>query len=166
MSEVVTARRAFLVMACVVSAVVLRPVRAAGEEPPFAIHRRRMPAGEDLNVLLPPVLESFKRDALPAGATLKSDEDLNVTYRSGGDTVDMGISKPESAADAREAIKVSREEAVASKISLRGERFSLKGEPAYFHVGDFIAWSRGQYFFYAKASSAATLARFMAVYPF
>ena len=160
------ARRTFLVLACAGTASILRPVQAAGEEPPFGVHRRRKPVGEDLTVLLPPMLDAFKRDPLPAGAKLMADEDLNVTYRAGADTVNVGISRPESAEDAREAIKVSREEAVASKISLRGEKFSLKGDPAYFQVGDFMAWSRGQYFFYAKASSPATLARFMTAYPF
>jgi hypothetical protein len=140
------------------------PAQAA--DAPFGLHKRPMPAGTDLNLLLPATLGPFKRDALPAGAKLSSTEDVTVSYRSGGDTIDVGASRAESVNDAREAIKVTREEAVASKISTRGEKLSLKSDPAYFHVGDFIAWTRGPYFFYAKANSPDALARFMAVYPY
>lgn len=141
-------------------------VALGGTEPPFSIHKRPVPTGEDLAVLLPAVVGAFKRDRLPERAKLAADEDLNINYRSGGDTVNVGLSKPESVDEAREAIKVSRDEAVASKIPIRDAKYSLKTDPAYFHVGDFIAWSRGQYFFYAKASSPAALARFMAAFPY
>jgi hypothetical protein len=133
---------------------------------PFSIHTRPMPQGEDLNVLLPAKVGSFVRDELPTGAKLKSDEDLNIDYRSGSSTVNFGISKSETVADAREAIKVSRDEAVASKIAIRDAKYSLKTDPAYFHVGDFIAWTRGTYFMYAKASSPQVLAQFMATFPY
>jgi hypothetical protein len=135
-------------------------------EPPFSIHKRPMPSGQDLAVLLPAEVGIFKRDALPEGARLAADEDLNIDYRAEGETVNVGLSKPESVEDAREAIKVSREEAMSSRIPVRDARYSLKTDPAYFHVGDFIAWSRGQYFFYAKASSPAALDRFMSAFPF
>jgi hypothetical protein len=136
------------------------------EEPPFSINKRPMPSGSDLAILLPAVVGEFKRDALPGDARLAADEDLNIDYRSGGDTVNFGLSKPESLADAREAIKVSRDEAVASKVPMRDAKYSLTTDPAYFYVGDFVAWSRGQYFFYAKANSPAALTRFMSAFPF
>jgi hypothetical protein len=166
MSHSVFTRRAVLVSMCAGSAAMMCVAQAANEEPPFALHKRPMPQGEDLNVLLPAMLGPFKRDALAADAKLKSDEDLNVTYRAGNETVNVGLSRADTVDDARDAINVSREEAKASKVPLKGEKLSLKTDPAYFHVGDFIAWTRGRYFFYAKASSPATLTRFMAVYPF
>lgn len=141
-------------------------VALGATEAPFSIHKRPVPTGEDLVVLLPAMVGPYKRDPLPEGAKLASDEDLNINYRSGADTVNVGLSRPESVDDAREAIKVTREEAVATKIPMRDAKYSLKTDPAYFHVGDFIAWSRGQYFFYAKASSPAALARFMAAFPY
>jgi hypothetical protein len=61
---------------------------------------------------------------------------------------------------------VSRDEAVRSKVPMAGAKTSLKSEPAYFHAHDFIAWSRGTYFFYAKASTPDALARFMATFPY
>jgi hypothetical protein len=141
-------------------------VEAAAQETPFSIHKRPMPQGEDLNVLLPAKVGSFVRDELPKGAKLKSDEDLNINYRSGSNTVNFGISRAETVEDAHEAIKVSRDEAVGSKVSVRDAKYSLQTDPAYFHVGDFIAWTRGTYFMYAKANSPQVLAQFMASYPY
>jgi hypothetical protein len=148
------------------SMLLLCAVPALGGPAPFSIDERPMPSGSDVAILVPPVVGTFKRDPLPAGAKLSSDEDLNVNYRSGDETVNVGLSKPESVQDAREAIKVSRDEAVASKVPMRGAKYSLGTDPGYFYVGDFVAWNRGQYFFYAKASSAAALTRFMSAFPF
>jgi hypothetical protein len=138
----------------------------AVNDAPFGLQRRPMPTGEDLNTLLPLSVGGFKREPLPAGTKAKSDEDLNVTYRSGSDFVEVGFSIPETVEDAHEAIKVTREEAVASKVPLKGSKFSVGTEPSFFHAADFISWSRGRYFYYAKASSPAVLARFMTAFPY
>jgi len=151
-----------LVMFCSAAA----PVLAADTGAPFGIDKRPAPSGSNLETLLPAKVGAFVRDALPKDAKLKSDEDLNVTYRAGKDGVDVGLSKPDSIADARDAIQVSRDEAVQSKVPMAGSRTSLKTDPAYFQAHDFIAWSRGTYFFYAKASSPEALAKFMAAFPF
>jgi hypothetical protein len=162
-----TRRSAFVSVAAASIASLWVCVAARGaEQAPFSIQERPMPTGTDLAVLLPATVGSFKRDVLPPDARLAADEDLNIDYRSGGDTVNFGLSRPESVADAREAIKVSRDEAVASKVPMRGAQYSLTTDPAYFYVGDFVAWSRGQYFFYAKANSPAALDRFMSAFPF
>jgi hypothetical protein len=159
-------RRSALVSGFIASMAFLSSGAAHGQESPFSIHARPMPSGADLAVLLPAAVGGFKRDALQEDAKLKADEDLNVDYRSGADTVNVGLSKPESVEDAREAIKVSRDEAVLSKVPMRDAKYSVKTDPAYFYVGDFVAWSRGQYFFYAKANSPAALAAFMSAFPF
>jgi hypothetical protein len=159
-------RRVALVSGFIASLAFLSSGVAHGQESPFSIHARPMPSGTDLAVLLPAAVGGFKRDALQEDAKLKADEDLNVDYRSGADTVNVGLSKPESVEDAREAIKVSRDEAVLSKVPMRDAKYSVKTDPAYFYVGDFVAWSRGQYFFYAKANSPAALAAFMSAFPF
>ncbi len=108
----------------------------------------------------------FKREPSSRGHQAKSDEDLNVTYRSGPDSIDVGFSIPETPEDAHEAIKVTREEAIASKVPLKGARYSVNTEPSFFHVADFVSWSRGRYFYYAKASSPAALTRFMEAFPY
>jgi hypothetical protein len=133
---------------------------------PFGIDKRPMPSGRNLEVLVPALVGTFKRDALPAGAKPSSDEDLNVTYRSGKDRIDFGFSIPETAADAHEAIKVTREEGIASKVPMKGASYSVGTEPSFFNAADFISWSRGNYFFYAKANSAEALASFMKAFPY
>jgi len=139
---------------------------AADGAAPFGIDKRPMPSGANLDTLLPAKVGAFARDPLAKDLKLKSDEDVNVTYRAGKDSIDVGLSKPDSIADARDAIQVTRDEAVQSKVPMAGSRTSLKTDPAYFHAHDFISWSRGTYFFYVKASSPESLAKFMAAFPY
>lgn len=106
----------------------------------------------------------FGIDKRPAKA--RSDEDLNVTYKSGSDSVFFGFSIPDTPADAYEAVKVTREEAIASKVNIKGEQYVIGKDPSYFKVADFMSWTRGRYFFYAKASSPAALEKFMRAFPF
>src|SRR5215207_5593496 len=133
---------------------------------PFGVDKRPAPSGTDLEVLVPASVGAFRRDALPAGARPRSDEDLNVTYRHGAETVFFGFSIPETAADAYEAVRVTREEAVASRVNLKGEQYSVGTDPSYFRAGSFMSWSRGKYFFYAKASSPRALEGFMRAFPY
>jgi hypothetical protein len=133
---------------------------------PFGIDKRPMPTGTDLNVLVPPSVGSFTREQLPPDAKARSDEDLNVTYKSGSDSVFFGFSIPDTPADAYEAVKVTREEAIASKVNMKGEQYVIGKDPSYFKVADFMSWTRGKYFFYAKANSPAALDKFMRAFPF
>jgi hypothetical protein len=159
--------RRFVVLGlCAVGALTALPALAGESAAPFGVDRRPQPQGANLEQLLPATVGTFRREALAKDARLASDEDLNVSYVDGKDSVDVGLSRPETVEDAREAIKVSRDEAVQSKVPMTGARLSLKTDPAYFQAGDFIAWSRGTYFFYAKASSPAALARFMTAFPY
>ena len=137
---------------------------AQKKTPPFGIDRRPQPTGSDLKILLPKTVGAFTREELPAG--LRSDEDLNVEYKSGTDRVFFGLSIPETEKDAFEAIKMTRREAIESKISLKDEQFLTGKNPSYFRISDFMSWTRGRYFFYAKASSPAALERFMQSFPF
>jgi hypothetical protein len=168
MKDVSFSRRALLLAASVllVSSASSATAAKSVKDAPFGIDRRPLPKGDDLNVLLPLTVGSFKREPLPASAKAKSDEDLNVTYRSGEDVIDVGFSIPESPEDAHEAIKVTREEAIASKTPLKGSKFSVGTEPSFFHASDFMSWSRGRYFYYAKANRPAALARFMEAFPY
>ena len=101
-----------------------------------------------------------------AGAQLQATEDLNVEYAAGSDSVFVGASLPESEADAYDAVKTTRDEAVAGGERVAGAEFRVGKNPGYFRTAKFIAWTRGRYFFYADASSAAALARFMEAFPY
>lgn len=157
-----------LALGVIVSTVWLsaEPPRKPAIPVPWGIAVRPMPQGTNVQALLPRRVGDFVRDELPAGATLKSDEDLLATYRNGRETIEMGLSRPDSAADAHDAIDVTRDEARRNGISLRGERRSVGTEPSFFTVADFASWSRDRYFFYAKASSLDVLDRFMKAFPY
>ena len=162
----VNRREVLHVASAAMGMLVIGAAGAQDARTPFSIHARPMPKGEDLNTLLPAKVGSFVRDELPKGAKLASDEDLNITYRAGSHTVSFGISKSDTVEDAREAIKVTRDEAVASKVPMRDAKYSPKTDPAFFYAGDFISWTRGTYFMYAKATSPQALGQFMAAYPY
>jgi hypothetical protein len=153
----------------ILTGIALRPL--AAERPvakgtaPYALDMRPAPTGTDLERLLPMKIGDFTRPAFPPGTKPKSDEDLNIDYTSGKDSVNVGFSIPDSMADAHEAIKVSRDEGKASGVDMARASFSIDTEPAWFKSPDFIAWSRGRYFFYAKASTPVALDRFMRAFP-
>jgi len=164
-------RKQFAVLFFVPSLVLgsaLWPAGAAGPKGavPFDVDKRPAPSGTDLEKLVPASVGAFRREALPARAKPPSDDDLNVTYRSDAESVFFGFSMPETAAAAHEAVKVTRDEAIATKLSLKGEQYKVGAEPSYFRAGSFMSWSRGRYFFYAKASSPRALESFMRAFPY
>jgi hypothetical protein len=133
---------------------------------PYDVDKRAAPPGSDLTILLPLTVGTFKRQPFPPGAKPPAHEDINTTYTSGKDSVFVGFSIPDSAEDAHAAVETTRTEAVASKISLKGELYSVGTEPSYFKLPKFMSWSRGKYFFYADASSPEALDRFMRAFPY
>ena len=139
---------------------------AESKMPPFGIHQRPQPTGTDLEKLIPKTVGTFIREDLPSDAKPRSDEDLNVEYKSGKDKVFFGFSIPETEKDAFEAVKVTRQEAIDSKISLKGEQYLIGKNPSYFKIADFMSWTRGKYFFYVKASSPQVLEKFMRDFPY
>jgi hypothetical protein len=139
---------------------------------PYQLAQRPMPKGTDLEVLLPRTVGTFTRAPLPPGTKTPVDEDLNVDYSSGTEKVNVGFSIPGNPNDAHEAIRIAREETIATlKKAGKGKELqqaqeSIGTPTSYYKVQDFIAWSRGGYFFYAKANSAAALDAFMRAFPF
>jgi hypothetical protein len=139
----------------------------AGTKPaPFGIDKRPQPTGRNLEILLPKTVGPFTREDLPVDAEPRSDLDLNVEYKAGGETIFFGFSIPETEKDAFEAIKVTRQEAIDSKLSLKNEQYLIGKNPSYFKIADFMSWTRGKYFFYAKASSPQALQKFMTDFPY
>lgn len=134
---------------------------------PFGIAAKPLPRATRAAEALPPKIGRFVRDAISKDAAIPSDEDFNTTYRAGRDTVFIGLSRPGSDADLREAVKTSRADAASDKrIDRRGERFCVTSSPYFYSIPDFLAWTRGEYFLYADASSPAILAEFMKAFPY
>jgi hypothetical protein len=129
---------------------------------PFGIAARKPPAGTLVAQVLPARVGRFVRDAVAANAAIPSDEDFNVTYRAGKDSVFIGLSRGGTPADLKQAIRTSRQDVVSDKsIDRRGELYCEASAPFFYKIPDFIAWTRGPYFLYADASSAAVLDEFM-----
>ena len=134
--------------------------------PPFGIDKRPVPKGTDLNVLVPVTVGTFKREPLPRDVKVPVEEDLNVTYKSGADSVFFGFSIPGTLLDAHEAIKITRDEAMAGIADAKSVQYVIGKDPSFFKAGDFMSWSRGGYFFYAKATSEDALEGFMRAFPY
>lgn len=133
---------------------------------PFDLDKRPMPSGSDLETLLPRVVGTFKRPPLAPGLEPPTNQDLNVTYTSGSDSVNVGFSMPEKPEYAHDAIQLAKDEATGGEALHDTDQYVVGKEPSYFRTADFIAWSRGRYFYYAKASSAAALEAFMKAFPY
>lgn len=143
-----------------------RPVARRLGYVPFDLNRRPMPAGRDLEKLLPKRVGEFTRPDFAPGTIAPADEDIKVKYTSGEDSVLVGFSIPGTALDAQEGIRTARREAFKSGQDLKDELYSVGSEPSYFRLAAFMAWSRGGYFFYAGASGNDALGRFMHAFPF
>lgn len=134
---------------------------------PFGIAARAQPSGNVVTDVLPAKAGRFVREPVAAGTPIPSNEDFNITYRAGKDSVFIGLSRAGSAADTKAAVRTAREDVVSDKsIDRRGEVYCTESDPFFYKIPDFIAWSRGPYFLYADASSPAVLDEFMKAFPY
>jgi hypothetical protein len=147
-------------------AALVLPAAATAQSAPYGLDKRPQPRGSNLDSLLPSRVGAFERPALPPDARLKSDEDLNVSYHAGADSVFVGLSLPESPEDAHDAVETTRAEAIASKVDMTGASHRVGQDPSWFKTATFVSWSRGPYFFYVHASSAGALDGFMRAFPY
>jgi hypothetical protein len=154
-----------------VIATVAVTAAVAAQSVPYQLDKRPMPKGQDIETLLPRKVGTFTREAFPAGTKPSASEDLNIDYKSGSEVINVGFSVP-GAVDAHEAIRIAKGETIgelkrlgrAKEITTAQEQI---GKPtSYYKVADFIAWARGDYFFYAKAKNAAALDAFMTAFPY
>jgi hypothetical protein len=172
------ARLSLVVSSLVVAPFVAAPFVAApfvvapsAQSAPYELDKRPMPKGQDLETLLPRKVGTFTREAFPAGTKPSDSEDLNIDYKSGAEVINVGFSIP-GAKDAHEGIRIAKAETIAELKRLRRAKEITTaqeqiGPPtSYYKVADFIAWTRGGYFFYAKAKNAAALDAFMTAFPY
>jgi hypothetical protein len=159
-------------MSLAVVLTVAAAVTIAAQAAPYQLDKRPMPKGQDLETLLPRKVGSFTREAFPAGTKPSDSEDINIDYKSGAEVINVGFSIPGNPKDAHEGIRTAKTETIAELKRLRrAKEISTAQElldrpTSYYKVADFIAWSRGGYFFYAKAKNAAALDAFMTAFPF
>jgi hypothetical protein len=148
------------------------PAASGAKAAPYQLDKRPMPKGQDLETLLPRKVGTFAREAFPAGTKPSDSEDINIDYKSGNDVVNVGFSIPGNEKDAHEGIRTAKDETIAELKHLKRAKEiataleQLDRPTSYYKVADFIAWSRGGYFFYAKAKNAEALDAFMKAFPF
>lgn len=139
---------------------------------PFALDTRPSPAGRSPELLLPRQVGGFSRRPFPNGTRIEGTADLNADYTDGRDTVNIGLSVTEKVEDAQAAIRTLKQEALefarrrASGGPMPMASESIGTDPSFYRIGEMIGWSRGGYFFYARASSESGLDRFMEQFPF
>jgi hypothetical protein len=168
MVDTITRRTA---LSLALQALAARAALARTGPTPFNLGARRMPAGDDAAALLPVGVGGFERERLPDGLRLPPDEPLHVAYRRGADSVVASASLLPGAASARAEVEAAARD-TRDRLRRTGRRQDLPrivqdldGDPAYIALGAFLAWSRGPYFFVARASSPHALATFMLAFP-
>ena len=126
-----------------------------------------MPIGDQVAEVLPVTVGGFERGRLPDGFRVPTGEQLHLAYRRGSDSVIVDASLQATAADARAAVDTAARE-TRDELHRTDRRQDLprivqdlRGDPAYVALSEFVAWSRGRYFFAARASSPHALAAFM-----
>jgi hypothetical protein len=160
--------------AYILSLVTLTQVAAADQDSsrceavfPYALAARLEPVSDQATQILPVQTGRFKREVIAEGTRVPSDEDLNVTYKSGADSIFIGVSSPGTLEYLKEAVEVSREDTISdATIDRRGEVVCLESPPYFYKVPDFIAWTNGSYFFYADASTPAVLDELLNAFPY
>ncbi|AMY09935.1 hypothetical protein LuPra_03162 [Luteitalea pratensis] len=168
MANTITRRTA---LSLALHALAARAALARTGPTPFNLEALRMPIGDQVAELLPVIVGGFERGRLPDGMRVPADEALHVRYQRGSDVVIVDATLPATAADARAAVDTAaREKRDELRRTDRQQDLprivqDLRSDPAYVALGAFVAWSRGRYFFAARASSPHALAAFMQAFP-
>jgi len=145
---------------------------------PFGIEQRAMPAGLNLDELLPKQVGPYTRAVLEKsserGVTPTSIEvgggSIYATYRDGSKEIFVEFGIADTAQNAQSILDVAAGE-TGDKFPTDPRFGSIGTEPSYLKVnnqyGAFYAWTRGNYFFSANAKGGeADLDAFMQAFPY
>gem|GEM_PF-959705 len=149
--------------------------KSESSDAPYAVDKRPMPGGEDLEQLLPERVGSFQRDRIRAGKDLYRDP-IYVEYTAGQHAVEMELGVCRTPDDAQQGVRTYIAE--SADVCIATEAVSVGTEPS-FHKGKFdnprmgergkrlgVAWSRGRYYFSAGARTGDILDTFMTAFPY
>jgi hypothetical protein len=153
------------------------PTGPAGPAP-YGIDQRPMPAGLDLDQLLPRQVGPYTRESVRMATSqnvqpvIQVDGDsVYADYRAGSATIFVELGANTNAAGARLALDTAAGDA-AGGVFPTDPRFGARGrEPSYLKVidadGAFFAWTRGAYYFSAHAKTGeGHLDAFMQAFPY
>lgn len=141
---------------------------ATGQELPYGLAGRPVPEGEDLDVLLPPQVGPFIRD--PIETPTDKYMPIYANYRRGAATVFVELGINDDAGCAQVALATAKAETDAEfpgVPQLFVKRQGVSCLRTVNRLGAFVAWTRGRYYFSARAKGGETdLNEFMAAFPF
>ena len=145
---------------------------------PYGIDQRPMPAGLDLDQLLPKQVGPYIRESLrlasrqdvqPTAIEIDTDS-VYAQYRSGSVSIFVELAVSSKAAWAQDVLKTAADESTPEVPS--DDRFGAFGrEPSYVkdvnRAGGFFAWTRGGYFFSASSKDGEdALSAFVNAFPY
>jgi len=155
-----------------------REIKPLNGTAPYGIERRPMPAGLNLDELLPKqvgpytrtiIEKSSQRGVPPSSIEIDSDS-VYATYTAGGKEIFVEFAVASSAENAQSVLGNAANETTA-KFPVDPRFGSIDTEPSYFKVnnesGAFYAWTRGSYYFSASAKGGeGDLDLFMHSFPY
>lgn len=154
------------------------PITPLAGAAPYGIEKRPMPAGLDLDTLLPKQVGPYERVMLEKsqqrGTTADSisldGDGVYATYRHDDKEVFVEFSVASSAEYAQSSWNVVVGDANAGIYPTDPHFGSFRTEPSYLKVvnndGAFFAWTRGGYFITANAKGEVALDAFMNAFPY
>jgi hypothetical protein len=153
----------------------ITPLKGAA---PYGVEKRPMPAGLDLDQLLPKQVGAYTRTLLEEserrGVTPSSIQGVGpsvyATYKSGAKEIFVEFAVSSNAETAQETLVTAAGD-TTGKFPTDPRLGSIGTEPSYLKVnnksGAFYAWTRGKYYFSASAKGgAADLQAFMQSFPY
>lgn len=154
------------------------PIKPLNGTAPYGIEKRPMPAGLNLDELLPKqvgpytrtsIEKSSQRGAPPSSIEIDGDS-VYATYAAGDKEIFVEFAVTSSPENAQTALDVAATE-VTGKFPSDPRFGSIGTEPSYLNVnnqsGAFCAWTRGGYYFSASAKGGeAHLNLFMQSFPY
>ena len=153
----------------------IRPLKGSA---PYGVEKRPMPAGSNLDELLPKEVGPYTRTLLEESenrgvtpSSIKVDgPSVYATYKSGAKEIFVEFAISSDAASAQETLITAATDTVG-KFPTNPRLGKLGTEPSYLSVTNkssaFYAWTRGGYYFSASAKgSEADLEAFMNAFPY
>jgi hypothetical protein len=153
----------------------IKPLKGSA---PFGVEKRPLPAGVDLDELLPKqvgpytrtLLEESERRGVTPSSIQVDGPSIYATYKAGGKEVFVEFAISSTAESAQETLITAAAD-TTGKFPTNPRLGSLGTEPSYLRVtnknGAFYAWTRGKYYFSASAKGGvADLDAFMQAFPY
>jgi hypothetical protein len=153
-------------------------IKALNGTAPYGIEKRPMPAGLNLDELLPKqvgpytrmLIEKSNQRGVPPPSIEIDGNSVYATYTAGGKEIFVEFAVTSSPENAQTALDVAATE-VTDKFPSDPRFGSIGTEPSYLNVnnqsGAFCAWTRGDYYFSASAKGGeADLDLFMQSFPY